>query len=83
MEEENSLENGAQIYCIYFQNKEENYDFGKMKGKSFEILDEITKLGGTREVYNSDSLESLCKAFSKINEAIETNYRLHLDKLKH
>ena len=80
MEKEKAKENGAKIFCIYFQNKESNYDFGDVKGKSLEMLNEISKLGETKEVYDSDSLESLHKAFSRINEAIETNYRLKLKK---
>ena len=80
MEREKAKENGAKIFCIYFQNKESKYDFGDIKGKSLEMLNEISKLGETKEVYDSDSLESLFKAFSRINEAIETNYRLKLKK---
>jgi hypothetical protein len=80
MEKENARENGAKIYCVYFHNKEETYDFGEMQGKSLEILDEISKLGGTNKVYQSDSLKSFCDAFKKINEAIENNSRLKLKK---
>lgn len=80
MQKESAKENGVKIFCIYFQNKEPNYDFGKIKGKSLEILNEISKCGGNHEVYTSDSLESLCNVFKKINEAIETNYRLQLKK---
>jgi hypothetical protein len=80
MEMEKAKENGAKIFCIYFQNKDSNYDFGNIKGKSLEILKEISKLGETKEVYDSDSLQSLYSAFYRINEAIETNYRLKLKK---
>jgi len=80
METERARENGVQIFCIYFKNKEETYDFGSPKGKSEEILKEIAKIGETNNVYNSDSLETLCNAFNRINEAIETNYRLKLKK---
>jgi hypothetical protein len=80
MERENTKENGAKIFCIYFQNKESRFDYGNIKGKSLEMLNEIAKLGGTNKVYDSNSLTSLCKAFIRINEAIETNYRLKLNK---
>jgi len=80
MEMEKAKENGAKIFCIYFQNKDRNYDFGKIKGKSLKILKEISELGETKEVYDSDSLQSLYSAFYRINEAIETNYRLKLKK---
>ena len=80
MEIEKARENGVKIFCVYFQNKEDNYDFGDCKGKSEEILKEIAKMGETNIVYNSDSLETLCNAFKRINEAIETNYRLKLNK---
>ena len=39
MEMEKAKENGAKIFCIYFQNKDSNYDFGKIKGKSLENED--------------------------------------------
>ena len=80
MKKENARENGVKIYCVYFYNKESNYDFGKMKGKSLDILNEISRMGGTNKVYQSDSLKSLCDAFNKINEAIENNSRLKLKK---
>ena len=82
MEKEKNMENGVKIYCIYFQNKESNYDYGAIKGKSSEILKEISRLGGTNEFYNPDSLNSLCNAFFKINEAIENNSRIILDPEK-
>ncbi len=82
MEIEKAKENGAKIYCIYFNNKEETYNFGDCKGKSLEILNEIAKIGETNYVYESDSLKSLCDAFYRINEAIETNYRLKLKILR-
>ena len=80
MEKEKARENGVKIYTVYFHNKDEQYDFGDMKGKSQEILTEISGLGGTNKVYYSDSLTSLCDAFNKINEAIEITTRLKLKK---
>ena len=80
MEKEKARENGVKIFTVYFNNKDEQYDFGEMKGKSQEILEEISKLGGTKKVYYSDSLKSLCDAFYKINEAIESTTRLKLKK---
>ena len=80
MEKEKARENGVKIYTVYFHNKEESYDFGEMEGKSKEILEEISKLGGTNKVYCSDSLISLCDAFNLINEAIENTTRLKLKK---
>ena len=80
MKIEKAIENGVKIFCVYFQNKEETYNFGECKGKSEDILKEIAEMGETNIVYNSDSLETLCNAFKRINEAIETNYRLALKK---
>jgi hypothetical protein len=80
MEEENSKENGCRIYCIYFKNKEDKYDFGEIKGKSEEILHEIAKLGKTEHHYNSNSLIELSNTFKLINEAIKTDYSLKLKK---
>ena len=80
MEKEKARENGVKIYTVYFNNKDEKYDFGEMEGKSQEILEEISILGGTNTVYYSDSLKSLCGAFYLINEAIESTTRLKLKK---
>ncbi len=71
-------ENGCKVFCIYFNNKEDKYNFGKCKGKSNQILEEIARLGGTEQCYNSSSLIELYQVFDKINEAIETNYKLKL-----
>lgn len=78
MEKEKAIENGVKIYCIYFHNKESRYNIGKPKGKSTLILQEISQLGRTNGFYIPDSLNSLCDAFFKINEAIETNSRIIL-----
>lgn len=80
MEKEKARENGVKIYTVYFHNKEKSYDFGEMEGKSQEILEEISKLGGTNKVYCSDSLKSLYDAFNLINDAIENTTRLKLKK---
>ena len=80
MERENSLENGAKIFCVYFHNLEQRYDFGKIKGQSSEILNQIAKIGGTKQFYDSDTLQGLCKTFDIINEAIETDYGLRFIK---
>lgn len=72
---ENKKENGVKIYCIYFKNRNENDNLD-----ASSILEDIATKGGTDIVYTSDSLESLCKVFDRINEAIETNYRLKLNK---
>ena len=72
---ENKKENGVKIYCIYFKNTYENDNLD-----ASSILEDIVTKGGTDIVYTSDSLESLCKVFDRINEAIETNYRLKLNK---
>ena len=80
MEEESRKENGCRIYCIYFKNKEEQYDFGVIKGKSEEILKKIAILGNTKNYYNFDSLLELSKTFKLINEAIKAEYSLKLKK---
>ena len=72
MENENKIENGSRIFCIFFKNK--------YSGN--EMLEKIAKLGGTEKYYTSSNLHELCRAFEKINEAIETNFRLKLKKTK-
>lgn len=44
------------------------------------MLQEIAELGQTQQYYNSDSLLELSKIFNRINEAIQTNYKLKLNK---
>jgi len=80
MEKEKARKNRLKIYCIFFENKDQSYNVGNIRGKAVEVLNTIVKIGETNMVYKSDSLETLCQAFTKINEAIETNYRLKLNK---
>ena len=77
---EKNREYGCKIFCIYFKNKEEKYDFGNWKGKAEINLQEIAKEGDTGNYYLSDSLEELHKVFGIINEAIKINYQLKLNK---
>ena len=72
MKNEKIRENGCKIFCIYFQR--ENSKSGAI------ILKEIAKLGETEDIYNSNSLMSLCEAFNQIADIIQTNYKLKLNK---
>ena len=80
MKNEKNIENQCKIYCIFFKNNEEKYDFGKWEGKAEIILQEIAKKGGTNQYYNSNSIQDLYDTFGIINEAIQTNYKLKLNK---
>lgn len=72
MKNEKIRENGCKIFCIYFQPR---------KSKSGEeTLKEIAKLGETENIYNSNSLMSLCEVFNQIADIIQTNYKLKLNK---
>ena len=72
MKNEKIRENGCKIFCIYFKR-------GKRK-EGEKLLKEIAKLGETEDIYNSDSLISLCEVFSQIADIIQTNYKLKLNK---
>ena len=78
--EKKTRENSGKIFCIYFKNKEEQYNFGKVQGKDEEILKKIAELGETQNLYNTSSLSQLCNAFIKISDTIQTNYKLKLNK---
>ena len=75
-DDEKKREDNCRIYCIYFQNKEEIYDFGKFKGRAEEMLKEIAKIGETKDIFTSDTVVSLCKNFEQISEAIQTNFSI-------
>ena len=75
MIKEKNIENGVRIFCIFLK-----YDFGNIEGKGEKMLQENTELGETHQYYNSDSLLELSKIFNTINEAIQTNYKLKLNK---
>lgn len=70
MEKEKKVENRIKIYCVFSKNKELSGGLSNLK--------DIAKLGGTNCYYESSTLPELCTVFEKINEAIETNYRLKL-----
>ena len=76
MPKEKKKENGCKIFCIYFQNDEKKYDFGKWKGKAQDILKTIANLGETKDYYNSRNLDSLYTSFDKISDAIQNNFTL-------
>lgn len=67
-------DNKCKIYCVFFENKEPNFDISKRTGDPKEILKQIAKLGETDNYYSSDSLPSLFKAFRNISDTIQTNY---------
>ena len=73
MKNEKTRQNGCKIFCIYFTNK-------KYKKEGEKHLKEIAKLGETGDIYNSDSLMSLCEVFNQIADVIQTNYKLKLNK---
>jgi len=75
-DDEKKREDNCRIYCIYFQNKEKKYDFGKFKGRAEEMLKEIAKIGETKDIFTSDTVDSLCKNFEQISEAIQTNFSI-------
>lgn len=75
-DDEKKREDSCRIYCIYFQNKEKIYDFGECKGRSKEILKEIAQIGETKDIFTSDTVDSLCKNFEQISEAIQTNFSI-------
>jgi len=80
MEEEKKIEKGCKIYTIFFKNNEQDYDFGKVMGKSEEILRKISELGTTDKTYTSNNLRELNKAFEQINKSIKNNFGLKLNK---
>lgn len=80
MKNEKNKENGLKIFCIFFKNNEEKYDFGNWKGKAEINLQEIAEYGNTQHFYNSNSLITLYNTFGAINEAIQVNYKLKLNK---
>lgn len=75
---EKNKENGCRIFCIYFKQTENLFNLVEEKGA--KILQQIAELGQTEHHYNSNSLISLCNTFKLINEAIQTNYKLKLQK---
>ena len=73
MKNEKIRENGCKIFCIYFKR-------GKIDKYGEKTLKEIAKIGETENIYNSDSLMSLCEVFNQIADIIQTNYKLQLNK---
>lgn len=80
MQDEKNKVNGCKIFTILFKNNEQRYDFGNAKGKAESILQNISQLGGTSNYYTSENLQELINAFKKINEAINNNFGLKLNK---
>lgn len=76
MPKEKKKANGCKIFCIYFENNEKIYDFGKCQGKAQAILKTIANLGETKDYYNSRNLDSLYTSFDKISDAIQNNFTL-------
>lgn len=75
MKKEKNDDNNCSIYSIFFGNDSEENKEAKI------ILNNIAKLGGTNQFYNSDNLCKLCESFLKISEAIQTNFRLKLNPI--
>ena len=80
MQDEKNKEHGCKIFTILFQNNEQQYDFGKAEGKAELILQNISQLGGTYDYYFSENLKELINSFKQINEAINNNFGLKLNK---
>ena len=59
-----------QIFCIYFKQE------SSRAKRAENLLEEIAKIGGTDNYFNSNSLESLYETFYKISDAIQINYKL-------
>ena len=72
MKNEKIRENGCKIFCIYFNRN--------LKNEGENNLKEIAKVGETGDIYNSDTLMSLCEVFNQIADIIQTNYKLKLNK---
>ena len=66
----------CKIFCIYFKHNIDSKDL-EYAG---DLLKKIAKIGKTNDYYKSNSLESLYETFNKISDAIQTNYKLKLDK---
>ena len=75
MKNEKKRENRCKIFCIYFERQNKD-----SKEKAEKTLKEIAKLGETEDIYNSNSLLSLCEVFNQIADIIQTNYKLKLNK---
>ena len=73
MKNEKVRDNSCKIFCIYFGNSSKQ-SYGE------NLLRQIAQIGGTDNFYNSNSLESLYETFDKISDAIQTNYKLKLNK---
>ena len=80
MQDEKNKEHGCKIFTILFKNNEQQYDFGKAEGKAELILQNISQLGGTYDYYFSEKLKELINSFKQINEAINNNFGLKLNK---
>ena len=80
MQDEKNKEHGCIIFTILFKNNEQQYDFGKAEGKAELILQNISQLGGTYDYYFSENLKELINSFKQINEAINNNFGLKLNK---
>lgn len=80
MEEENQKENSCKIFSILFKNNDSQYEFGKVLGKAESNLQIIAELGGTQHYYTTENLTGLINAFRRINEAIQNNFGLKLNK---
>lgn len=73
MKNEKVRDNSCKIFCIYFGHSSKQ-SYGE------NLLRQIAQIGGTDNFYNSNSLESLYETFDKISDAIQTNYKLKLNK---
>ena len=71
MNEDKKNDIRSKIFCVIFKNEEYSEN---------NILENIAKIGGTKNYYASKSLEELYKTFKSINEAIETNFGLKLKR---
>jgi hypothetical protein len=75
MKDEINIQNGCKIFCIFIKHINDSSNEGE------DTLKKIAKLGQTENIYTPSDLSSLCEAFFKIADIIETNYKLRLNKI--
>lgn len=70
MVDEQDEKYGCKIFCIYFQNGCEE--------EARDTLKKIANLGKTNEIFDSNSLPSLCDNFNDISDVIQKTIKLEL-----
>ena len=70
MVDEQDEKYGCKIFAIYFQNGGEK--------EARDTLKKIAELGKTNEIFDSNSLTSLCEKFKAISDVIQKTIKLEL-----